>query len=46
MLDPVPDDLDPEELAELRQSLEEMRYGQTIEAAELHARLRRRFLGH
>lgn len=44
MLDPDPA-ADGEDVAELRRSLQQMRNGETVDAGELHARLRRKHLG-
>jgi len=45
MLDPEPDELDAQDLAEIRQSLDEMRRGELIDGEKLHAQLRTRYLG-
>ena len=44
MLDPEPDVADAQDLTDLRDSLDQMRRGQTIDATDLHARLRARHL--
>jgi len=45
MLDPPPDELDSQDIAELSESLRQMRGGEVIDWNELSARLRRKHLG-
>jgi hypothetical protein len=45
MLDPPPDELDAQDIAELTESLRQMRGGEVIDWKELSARLRRKHLG-
>ncbi len=44
MLDPAPDEIDQQEITEIRQSLAEMRAGQVVDGKSLHAELRKRYL--
>ena len=45
MLDPEPDVLDEQDIEDIKRSLEQIKRGQVIDATELHARLRKRYLG-
>jgi putative addiction module CopG family antidote len=45
MLDPEPDELDARDVAELTESLDQMRRGEVIDWEELSGRLRRKHLG-
>ncbi len=45
MLDPEPDTLDAQDRADIRASLEEMDRGEVVDAKDLHAELRSRYLG-
>jgi Arc/MetJ-type ribon-helix-helix transcriptional regulator len=45
MLDPEPDELDARDIAELTESLGQMRRGEVVAWKDLSARLRRKYLG-
>jgi hypothetical protein len=45
MLDAEPDLLDDRDVADIQQSLEQLRRGEVIDAADLHAEIRKRFAG-
>lgn len=44
MLDPEPDELDAQDVAELTESLRQMRHGEVVDWKDLSARLRRKHL--
>jgi Arc/MetJ-type ribon-helix-helix transcriptional regulator len=44
MLDPSPDVADARDVADLRESLEQVRRGETVDAESLHGALRRKHL--
>lgn len=45
MLDPQPDELDAKDIAELTESLGQMRQGEVVDWKDLSAQLRRKHLG-
>lgn len=45
MLDPAPDELDAKDVAELRESLEQMRRGEVLDWRTYSAELRSKYLG-
>jgi putative addiction module CopG family antidote len=45
MLDPQPDVLDARDLADLRTSLDQLKRDETLDAADVHQRLRKKYLG-
>jgi len=44
MLDPDPDVLDEQDVADIRQSLDQIQKGEVIDAKTVHAEIRKRFL--
>ena len=45
MLDPDPDVLDPDEIADLRESIDQMRRGDVLDWRQHSAELRKKYLG-
>jgi putative addiction module CopG family antidote len=45
MLDPQPDVLDARDLADLRTALDQLKHDETLDAADVHQRLQKKYLG-